>query len=349
MSSITVLSFLGQNDSAKVKKYREAEQLAQNKRVFDIIEAHWKTLKSIIKGLGKITSMDCIVKISANVCCIVTALFDIQPGNPFPVLYLTCIKMIEFIKHLHFIHWYADIKENVLQLPYISLNMLQHILSQLASFSTNSVNNNLIKHGDDGSNLVTTSIQKIVKYLARFFDCMDNHILEGSYPNTIPKFTLQDANPKYKNGSLKFASMIATIESRALAISNKSKPNASPPGTLLTTGRLRSRSSSLQLGQRTSPRLVFSTVLMELQRPICFLPAFLSQCVVISDSTAKNIQSLTRHANSITSRNGINFLLKTRQRFWLIAICLTERKSGLMRIHLQSTGRATIPDKFFIS
>jgi hypothetical protein len=109
--------------------------------------------------------------------------------------------------------------------------MLQHILSQLASFSTNSVNNNLIEHGDEGSKLVITSVQKIMKYVARFFNLMDNQILEGSYPDAIPKFTPQDANQKYKNESLKVACMIATIRNGALAISNNSKPNASPPGT----------------------------------------------------------------------------------------------------------------------
>ena len=79
-SSISILSLVGQNDSAKDKEYPEAEQLAQNECVFDIIEAHWKTFKSTIKGLGTITSMDCIVK-------------DIQPGNPVLVLYSTCIKL----------------------------------------------------------------------------------------------------------------------------------------------------------------------------------------------------------------------------------------------------------------
>jgi hypothetical protein len=95
----------------------------------------------------------------------------------------------------------------------------------------NSVNNNLIKHSDDRSKLIITSIQKIVKYVARFFDHMDNHILEGLYPNTIPMFTPRDANPKYKNESLKVVSVIATVENGALAISNKFKPSASPPGT----------------------------------------------------------------------------------------------------------------------
>ncbi len=59
--------------------------------------------------------------------------------------------MIEFIKHLDFIRWHTDVHASVPQLPYIILNMLQHVLSQLASFSTNSVNNNLIEHSENGS------------------------------------------------------------------------------------------------------------------------------------------------------------------------------------------------------
>ncbi len=113
----------------------------------------------------------------------------------------------------------------------------------------------------------------------------------------------------------------------------------------LTTGRLRSNSSSLQLGQRTSPRLVFSTALMELQHPTCFLLAFLSHCVVISVSTIKNVPSLTKRANSISLGNGIKFLLKTRQRFWLIAICSVER-SLAWHGHNCKAQRANIPTKF---
>jgi hypothetical protein len=136
------------------------------------------------------------------VCCIITALFDIQLGNPVPVLYSTCIKMIEFIKHLDFICWHVDVKENVPQLPYI-FYICSSTFYFNTSFSTNLVNNSLIEHGDDGSKLIIASIQKIVKYVARFFDHMENHILEGTYPNTIPKFTPRDAYPKYKDESLK--------------------------------------------------------------------------------------------------------------------------------------------------
>jgi hypothetical protein len=84
----------------------------------------------------------------------------------------------------------------------------------------------LIKLGDNGSKLITTSIQKVVEYVARFFDRMDNHILEGTYPNMIPKFTPKDANPKYQ-----IASMIASIDQGGLDLSKKLKPEASPPTT----------------------------------------------------------------------------------------------------------------------
>jgi len=66
-SLITILSFVGQSDIAKVEAYRKAEQIAKNEREFDFIESHCKVLKTTIEGLGKITSMDCIVKICANV------------------------------------------------------------------------------------------------------------------------------------------------------------------------------------------------------------------------------------------------------------------------------------------
>ena len=62
--------------------------------------------------------------------------------------------------------------------------------------------------------------------MARFFDRMDNHILEGTYPDVIPKFTPKDANPKYQ-----IASVIASIDQGGLDLSRKLKPEASPPST----------------------------------------------------------------------------------------------------------------------
>jgi hypothetical protein len=152
---------------------------------------------------------------------VITAIFDIRAGNPTPLLYSVCIKTIEVIKHPYFIKWHAKVREEVPQLPYIFLNMLHKALSQLASFSTNSVNNSLIEHGDNGSNLKVDLIVKIVKFVTRFFANIDNHIMEGSVPNSVPAFTPRDANPMIVNA-------VAPITEIA---ASRVKPYASPPGT----------------------------------------------------------------------------------------------------------------------
>ena len=146
-NSITILSFVTQSDLGKVNAYREAKQVARNKREFDFVKSHCKALKTTIEGLGKIHSLDCFVKTCANVCCVITALFDIRAGNPVPLLYSVCIKTIEVFKHPEFIKWHNKVHDKVLQLPYIFLNTLHKVLSQFASFLTNSVNNSLVEHG----------------------------------------------------------------------------------------------------------------------------------------------------------------------------------------------------------
>jgi hypothetical protein len=117
MSSITILSLVEQSNIAKVVENREAEQIARNEHEFNFIETHHKALKTTIKGLGKITSMECIVKICANICCVITAFFDIRPSNPVPLLYSICIKTIKFVKNLDFIHWHVEVCGDVPQLP----------------------------------------------------------------------------------------------------------------------------------------------------------------------------------------------------------------------------------------
>jgi hypothetical protein len=103
--------------------------------------------------------------------------------------------------------------------------MLHKVLSQLASFSTNSVNNSLIQHGNDGSKLTITLIVKITKFTARFFSNIENHITGGSVYNSVPNFTPRNSNPK-----LLQAATIVSVSNTVLSTS-KVKPEASPPGT----------------------------------------------------------------------------------------------------------------------
>ena len=80
--------------------------------------------------------------------------------------------------------------------------MLHKVLSQLASFSTNSVNNSLIDHGSNGSNLKVVLVVKIVNFVTRFFANIDNYIMEGTVPDSVPTFTPRDANPRFSTRSL---------------------------------------------------------------------------------------------------------------------------------------------------
>ena len=73
--------------------------------------------------------------------------------------------------------------------------MLHRVLSRLASFSTNSVNNSLIEHRDNGSKLKVDLIVKIVKFVTGFFANIENNIVEGTVPDSVPNFTPHNANP----------------------------------------------------------------------------------------------------------------------------------------------------------
>ena len=225
-SSITILSFVGQDNFAKLEAHREAEQHAKNEREFDFVEMHRKILKTTIEGLGMISGMECVVKICANVCCVVTAFVDIDGSNPVPLLYSVCIKTIDFVKSLDFIQWHAIVCARVPQLPFIYLNMLQQVLSQLAIYSTNTVNIGLVERGDSGANINIALPSKITKLVARFFEKMENHILEGSFPDTVPAFTPRDANPSIRKAN------VATSSVKVVGtVVEKSKADASPPGT----------------------------------------------------------------------------------------------------------------------
>jgi hypothetical protein len=54
---ITILSFIGQNDIAKIEIHHKAEQVAKNERNLNFMDTHHKVTKSTIKGLGMITGI----------------------------------------------------------------------------------------------------------------------------------------------------------------------------------------------------------------------------------------------------------------------------------------------------
>ena len=73
---------------------------------------------------------------------------------------------------------------------------------------------------------------KISKFVARFFERMENHILDGSYPDTVPAFTPIDANPNHKSAmSAATAYVGERIPTERASAAEKAKADVSPPGT----------------------------------------------------------------------------------------------------------------------
>ncbi len=101
MNVITILTFVSQNDAAKLLASCNSEYHARNKWALDLSEAHQTKAKTTVKGLGKVKSMQCIVRIVANV-------YGFKGARSF--IYQVCIKTIDCITQQYFTRWYISNK-----------------------------------------------------------------------------------------------------------------------------------------------------------------------------------------------------------------------------------------------
>ncbi len=68
-----------------------------------------------------------------------------------------------------------------------------------------------------------TLVSRIFRFMARFFNNIENHIMEGSFPDSVLTFTPRNANPKL----LQVVNVVAPTNKIAAL---KVKPDALPPG-----------------------------------------------------------------------------------------------------------------------
>jgi hypothetical protein len=196
--------------------------------------------------------------------------------------------------------------------PTIAAYVFKYAASSLGSvgkLSTNSVNNNLIELGDDGAKLITTSIQKVVKDVARFSDRLDNHI------DVIPKFMPRNTNLKYW-----ISSVIESIDQGGLDLSRKLKPEASPPTTPARERVPKRKNSSPLLGQKISPRLVFSIAKKVSKQTSCSLWICRRSIAASFVSTIKDAPNPIRLANLSMLEGGRRFLLEIRNKLLCTAM-----------------------------
>ena len=202
--------------------------------------------------------------------------------------------------------------------------MLLKVLSQLASFLTNSLNKSLIEHGDNRSKVKVDLVVKIVKFVTRFFTNIDNNIMESTIPDSVPNFTPCDANPKILKG------VAPVTEIAALKV----KPDASPPGTSARKRAGKSRRSSLLL--RTSPKPVYSVARRELQLQSCSQMTSKRSCVLYFCFTTRNAPNPIKLVISSTLESGTRSLPLTKRRSLSTAMRLRAKKFGWMLRLLQS-------------
>jgi len=153
---------------------------------------------------------------------------------------------------------------------------------------------------------------------------MENHILEGTYPDVIPKFTPKDANPKYH-----ITSVIASIDQGGLDLCKKVKPEASPPAVPARERVQKRQKLSPFLGRKISPRLVFSIAEMVSKEVICYLRICQRSIVLSFASTIKDAPSPIRLAILSTLEGGRSSLLEIRRKFSSTSMPGKERRPGL--------------------
>ena len=116
-NAITVLSFVSQNDAARLEASRILEETKKNERIYDFSESHKTKAKATIKGLGRIDGIDCIVKICANICGFIRSFFDIEQGQR-PLIYDMCVNTIDCITNQEFTRWHAANAKLLTHLPF---------------------------------------------------------------------------------------------------------------------------------------------------------------------------------------------------------------------------------------
>jgi hypothetical protein len=95
-NAITVLSFVSQNDSTKLRVAPMLEENIQNEKDHGMSDTHKTKAKNTLKGLGKIENIHCIVRIAANICGFIHAFFDVEKGTR-PLIYELCIQIMDCI------------------------------------------------------------------------------------------------------------------------------------------------------------------------------------------------------------------------------------------------------------
>ncbi len=156
----------------------------QNEINWKVVEKDRKQISSIIKGVGRIKSIEDVAMTCANMCGVQLAIVDVKTNKP--LLFQFALKVIKFIENKKTRIWIRNNHENLAHLPMVFMGKIHQFFQHLASFSQNSVNTNKVELGlldfDD------KHIKTAVKLASNFFKKMVDHIDDNSLPKEVSTF-----------------------------------------------------------------------------------------------------------------------------------------------------------------
>jgi hypothetical protein len=185
-TSINPFHYAPQLDQILVAAAKKEVDEEQNEKSFAIAKSNRKKISALIEGIGKINSMDNIVKTCANICGVQLAIINITAGKS--LLYQYAWKRIHFIENKHFTCWHMRNAQSLVHLPMLFAGRLNQFFHYLASFSQIRVTTNLVEHGDHGTGLNIKSISTAIKLASKIWKKMTKHIEDHTVPKEVPAF-----------------------------------------------------------------------------------------------------------------------------------------------------------------
>jgi hypothetical protein len=164
--------------------------LAKKKLDEERNEIQWKLTEkskttSTIEGIGRISAMDDVSKTCANLIGVIMAMIDVTGMKP--IIYQQAAKMLRFIENKNTRAWLNANESALAHLPFIFMNQLHNIYKACASFSQNSINNNIVELSNNDK-LDTKVLATAVRTTSKFYGKMLEHIEENSVPTNIPVY-----------------------------------------------------------------------------------------------------------------------------------------------------------------
>jgi hypothetical protein len=184
-TDINTFYFAPQNDNTLINAARLRNANAPNETKFKIQESQHSKANSTIEGIGGVNDIEDVVKVCTNFCAIQHSIIDVQGGR-FPFLHKFGVKVILCIHNPAFQRWYAKNASKLSHLHFIFMQKLHHVFTQLAKFSSNSKNTNLVKHGKPTFDIKILS--SVIKYASLFLLKMEEYVVEDSVPTNVPSF-----------------------------------------------------------------------------------------------------------------------------------------------------------------